>query len=37
VPVQTLLGEIGSDMPGPSPSADVQAFLDAEDAMRRTT
>jgi acyl-CoA thioesterase FadM len=35
VPVQTLLGEIGSDVPSPSPSADVQAFLDAEDAMRR--
>lgn len=37
VPVQTLLGEIGSDAPSPSPSADVQAFLDAEDAMRRAT
>jgi acyl-CoA thioesterase FadM len=37
VPVQRLLQELGTDAPSPAPSADVQAFLDAEDAMRRAT
>ncbi len=35
IPVQRMMDEIGAAAESPAPSAEVQAFLDAEDAMKR--
>jgi acyl-CoA thioesterase FadM len=35
VPLQTLMDEIGVAEPSPAPTPEVQAFLDAEDAMKK--
>lgn len=36
VPIQTMMQAIGVSAESPPPTADVQAFLDAEDAMKRS-
>jgi acyl-CoA thioesterase FadM len=37
VPIQSMMDVMGVDAQSPAPTAEVQAFLDAEDAMRRSS